>query len=68
MKNVTNGAIGEGGGLKFGVFAVTPFLNGPLAFFQQLCVPSLLRKVSPYHYWVRTLPFAQKSNDYSYRR
>ena len=31
MKKVTNGNIGRGGGvgLKFGIFAMTSFLNGP---------------------------------------
>ena len=29
MKKVTNSDIG-GGGLKFGIFVVTSFLNGPL--------------------------------------
>ena len=32
MKKVTNGEIG-GGGLKFGIFTVTSFFNGPLIIF-----------------------------------
>ena len=35
MKKLTNGDIGGGGGLRFGIFVVTSFLNGPLCHIHQ---------------------------------